>query len=124
MKSVSTNSLYRSRKGWLLGVCRGIGDSRGINPGWLRLGFVIFFVLTGWLPALLVYILVALMLKPEPALPPADDTEREFYDSYATSRTQALQRMKRLFDELDRRTRRLESAVTSTEYNWERKLGK
>lgn len=119
----TSNGLYRSRRGWFLGVCRGIGESRSIHPNWLRLGFVLFFMFSGWVPAVLLYILAALLLKPEPVLMPANDEEREFYDSYASSRGQALQRMKRLFDQLDRRTRRLESVVTSREYSWERRMG-
>lgn len=121
-QSPKNSSLYRSRRGWFLGVCRGIGESRDINPGWLRLAFIVFFFISGWLPALLVYVIIALLIKPEPIIPITNDEEREFYDSYTASRHQALLRMKRLFDELDRRTRRLETVVTSREYDWNRRM--
>ena len=114
---------YRSRRGWFLGVCRGIGDWRGISPIWPRLAFFIFFLISGWLPALLLYVVLALVMKPEPVIPITNDEEREFYDSYTASRHQALLRMKRLFEQLDRRTRRLESVVTSREYDWNRRMG-
>jgi phage shock protein PspC (stress-responsive transcriptional regulator) len=38
----------RSRDGrWLGGVCAGVGRARGINPGWLRAGFVIAGLVAG-----------------------------------------------------------------------------
>lgn len=120
--SQDNEKLYRSRNGWFLGVCRGISEWRGISPGWLRLAFIVFFLISGWLPALLVYVVAALIMKPEPIIPITNDEEREFYDSYTASRHQALLRMKRLFDELDRRTRRLETVVTSREYDWNRRM--
>ncbi|WOO42877.1 PspC domain-containing protein [Rubellicoccus peritrichatus] len=118
----NTQTLYRSRRGWFLGVCRGISEWRGISPGWLRLAFIVFFLISGWLPALLVYVVAALIMKPEPIIPITNDEEREFYASYTASRHQALLRMKRLFDELDRRTRRIETVVTSREYDWNRRM--
>ena len=117
-------SLYRARNGWFLGVCSGLGNWRGISPGWIRLAFVIFFLISGWMPALIVYVVAALVMKPEPVIPLKNDEEREFYDSYTASRHQALLRMKRLFDQLDRRTRRLETVVTSREYDWNRRMEK
>jgi phage shock protein C len=61
-------------------------------------------------------------MKPEPVLPLETEAEQEFYNSYATSRSMALHRLRRTFDQLDRRIRRIESIVTSREYDWERRL--
>lgn len=115
--------LYRSRSGWFLGVCQGIADWRDIGVGWIRLALIVIFVLTGFWPTLIGYVIIAFILKAEPVLPPATEDEREFYDAYANSRTQGLHRLKRTFDHLDRRMRRMEDVVTSREFDWERRMG-
>ncbi|MBI3301825.1 MAG: hypothetical protein HYZ72_07070 [Deltaproteobacteria bacterium] len=68
------------------------------------------------------YFLAALLMKPEPVLPLETEGEQEFYNSYASSRRMALHRLKRTYDTLDRRIQRIESIVTSREYDWERRL--
>ncbi|WP_309382237.1 envelope stress response membrane protein PspC [Cerasicoccus frondis] len=114
--------LYRSRHGWVLGVCQGIADWRGLPVTWLRLGILAAIVLTGvWLP-LAVYVIVGLIMKPAPIAPIQSEEELEFYSTVSTSRQQALRRLQRTFEELDRRTRRLEHSVTSAEFDWERRL--
>jgi phage shock protein C len=61
-------------------------------------------------------------MKPEPVLPLHSDDEEEFYDSYVHSRKGAVDRIKRRYDNLERRIRRMEHAVTSREYDWEQRL--
>lgn len=115
--------LYRSRKGIFLGVCRGIAEHFGFSVFWFRVLVIIAAMITGLWPLLGLYILMALLMKPEPAVPPRDEGEEEFYGSYAQSRTMAVHRLKRKFDSLDRRIRRLEDVVTSKEYDWDRRMG-
>lgn len=116
------NRLYRSRRGIFLGVCRGIAEHFGFSVFWFRVLVVIAVLVTGVWPLLGLYILLALIMKPEPAVPPRDEGEEEFYGSYATSRPMAVHRLKRKYDSLDRRIRRLEDVVTSKEYDWNRRL--
>ena len=61
-------------------------------------------------------------MKPEPVLPLGDESEREFYESYASSRSGAAQRLKRKFENIDRRIRRMEDVVTSRDYDWRRRF--
>ena len=61
-------------------------------------------------------------MKLEPVVPFEEDSEREFYDSYVNSRSMALARLKRTYDNLERRIRRMENLVTAREYDWERRL--
>ncbi|GHB96319.1 envelope stress response membrane protein PspC [Cerasicoccus arenae] len=114
--------LYRSRNGWLLGVCQGMADWRQVPVLWVRLAVFITIMLTGFWLGLAIYVIVGLLLKPAPVLPTSNDEEQEFYASISTSRRQALGRLQRTFEQLDRRTRRLEHAVTSSEYDWQRRL--
>ena len=61
-------------------------------------------------------------MKPEPVLPLQSDEDSEFYNSYTSSRSMALNRLKRTYDSLDRRLQRMENVVTSKEYDWDRRL--
>jgi phage shock protein C len=115
-------ALYRSRNGCIFGVCRGISDSYGFSLFWTRVLFVISSMMTGLWPAIGVYIVAALMMKMEPILPLETDEDEEFYHAYTTSRAMALSRLKRTFDNLDRRIQRLETTVTTREYDWDRRL--
>jgi phage shock protein PspC (stress-responsive transcriptional regulator) len=56
--------LYRSRKGEILGVCRGIAESRDFPVSTVRLIFVLLVLFGGM--SLWVYIILAFVLPVEP----------------------------------------------------------
>lgn len=114
--------LYRSRSGIILGVCKGVADYLDISVFWTRVVVLAFLIFTGIWPIVGLYILAALLMKPEPVIPIRSDEDLEFYNSYVHSRSMALQRLKRTYDNLDRRIRRMEDTVTAREYDWERRL--
>jgi len=114
--------LYRSRRGIILGVCKGIAEYLDVSLFWTRAIAIGLLIFTAVWPIVCLYILAALLMKPEPVLPLQTESDREFYNSYTSSRTMALHRLKRTFDSLDRRLRRMESIVTAREYDWERRL--
>lgn len=120
--SLDRGPLYRSRYGMFLGVCRGLAEYFDFSVIMVRVLFVIAFIMTGFWPVGVVYLVAAAIMKPEPVVPFNNDDEREFYDSYADSRVSALSRLKRKFDSLDRRIRRMEDVVTSRDFEWEQKL--
>ena len=115
-------SMYRSRHGMLLGVCRGLAEHMGISVFWLRVATVVVVLATGLWPGVFFYLLAALIMKPEPVIAPSDDRAREFYDSYAGSRSLAVSRLKDTFERLDRRIRRMEDIVTSRDYQWKKRF--
>ena len=115
-------NLYRSRHGMIFGVCAGIADYLGLNVFWVRVATVALFLFTGIWPTAIAYILAALLMKPEPVIPIETEEAQEFYNSYVSSRGLALHRLKRTFDNLDRRVQRMETIVTAREYDWERRL--
>jgi phage shock protein C len=88
----------------------------------MRVIAVVLLFISGIWPMVIVYFVAALLMKPEPILPLETEEEQEFYDSYASSRRMALHRLKRTYDNLDRRIQRIESIVTSREYDWDRRL--
>ena len=115
-------AIYRSRCGVIFGVCRGVAEYLGFSVFWFRVITVCATMFTGIWPLVGAYILAALLMKPEPVIPFEEESEQEFYDSYVNSRTMALARLKRTYDNLERRIRRMENLVTAHEYDWERRL--
>ncbi len=111
--------LYRSRRGVVMGVCRGLAQYFDLSVTWVRVFTVLAFVFTGFWPVGVIYLVLALVMKPEPMLPPADEMEQEFYHSYAGSRPMAISRLSRTYQNLERRLRRLEDVVTSPDFRWQ-----
>lgn len=62
--------IYRSRTNkWIRGVCAGIGEKYGINPLWVRLGFVAAaLVIPGvsLITMIALYVALGLLLPEEP----------------------------------------------------------
>ena len=116
------NGIYRSRNGIILGVCKGLAGHFDFSVFWTRVIALIFLFIVGILPAIGLYLLAALLMKPEPVIPVVNPAEKEFYDSYTYSRQGAVQRLKRRFENLQRRIQRMEHIVTSSEYDWEERL--
>ena len=114
--------LYRSRKGVILGVCRGISEYFDFSLFWTRAIAIILLFFSGFWPITILYFIGALLMKPEPVIPIHNDDEKEFYDSYVYSRKGATDRIKRRYQNLERRIQRLEHAVTAKDFDWERRL--
>jgi len=118
----ATRTLYRSRRGWIFGVCKGLADYADIPVFWIRLAALIALFFTGLMPLLLIYIVAAIFLKPAPVIEFTDDEDWNFYQAYTTDRKRALSRLKQRCEALDKRTRRMESIVTQREYDWDRRF--
>jgi len=110
----SAKSLYRSRQGAVFGVCRGLATYFEFPVFWVRLFSAVLIVFTGFWPGLILYVLAALLMRPEPLAgvgpsgPSAPGRSREAF-------------RERLAD-LERRIRGMEDRVTSREFDWERRL--
>jgi len=113
---------YRSRRGVIFGVCRGLADYFDFSVFWIRFFLVFIFFLSGIWPVVGLYIIASLLMKPEPVRPIETEEEQEFYDSYVNSRKRATQRLKRRYGSLERRIQRMEDTVTGREYEWDQKL--
>ena len=118
----SRKALYRSRDGFVLGVCRGVAEYLDFPVFWMRVAVVFAAIFTGFFTVIGLYFLAAILMKQEPVVPFESDDDREFYDSYASSRKMASQRLKRMFDSLDRRIQRMEDTVIARDYDWDRRL--
>ena len=114
--------LYRSRNGVILGVFKGFADYFDLSVRWLRIIGVIILIVSGFWPIVGLYLLAALIMKPEPVIPLKTPDETEFYDSYTHSREGAVYRMKQKFENLNRRIQRMEDIVTDKEFEWDQRL--
>lgn len=121
-KHILGGGLYRSRKGVILGVCRGIAEYFDFSLFWTRAIAILLLLFSGFWPVMIVYFLAALLMKPEPAIPIDSEEEQEFYDSYVHSRRRAVDRLKQRYENLERRIRRMEHTVTAREFGWDEKL--
>jgi len=110
--------LYRSRNGIILGVIRGLAEYFDFSVFWARVITVILLLFSGFWPVTGLYFLAALIMKPAPVLRIDSDEAHDFYDSYVHSRPRAVDRLKRRYDHIEQRIRRMEDAVTSRDYDW------
>jgi phage shock protein C len=62
------------------------------------------------------------LMKPEPVIPIESDDQQEFYNSYIHSRKGTIDRLKRRYENLERRIQRMEHTVTGKEFDWDRRL--
>jgi len=119
---LTRSGIYRSRNGVIFGVCRGLAEHFDFSVLWARVIAIIFLLVTGFWPAIGVYLIATLLMKPAPVIPIKTEAEQEFYDSYANSRHLAARRVKRRYENLERRIRRMEHIVTAREFDWEEKI--
>lgn len=122
VKNILGGGLYRSRKGVVLGVCKGIAQYFDFSLFWTRVIAILLLLFSGFWPVMIVYFLAALLMKPEPAIPIDSEEEQEFYDSYVHSRRHAVDRLKKRYEKLERRIRRMEHTVTAREFDWDERL--
>ena len=121
--SVFRDGIYRSRNGIIFGVCRGLADHFDFSVIWARAIAILFLLISGFWPAIGLYLIATFLMKPAPVVPIETMAEQEFYDSYTNSRHLAAHRIKRRYENLENRLRRLEHIVTAREFDWNERLG-
>jgi len=100
-----------------------VAEHLDLSVFWFRVIVVLVVFFTVTFPiAIVLYVVAALLMKPEPIEPFASGADREFYDSYMSSRPLAIDRLRRTYEALDRRVCRMESIVTSRDFQWRQKL--
>lgn len=56
-------TLKRSKDGLIFGVCKGIAQSLGVGVTFVRILTLMAFIMTGFFPTAVIYILLALILE-------------------------------------------------------------
>ncbi len=70
--------LYRSEKDKMIsGVLRGMGEYFDTDPTILRVAFLVFLILTGVFPGVILYIIAAIIIPRHPGVHEAKFTETE-----------------------------------------------
>jgi phage shock protein C len=110
---------YRSRENAVVfGVCGGIAEQYNWSPWAVRFAAILLQVTVfPWL--ILVYLIAGLFMKAAPHTPFRNFEEEELYNSYQTSRSDALDKIRRMSDNLNQRLQRMETIVTSPTFKYE-----
>ena len=129
--------IYRNTKrGWIAGICAGIGDFVGVKPIWIRIAFIALICVTHFVPAIILYVVLTFILKPRSGVDaePASWSEgvmpdRIFADRYmfatvppAQTPGSRLTTLKTRFTALEARLARIEAAIMSDEISLRRKF--
>lgn len=115
--------IYRSNTNKVLaGVCGGMAEHFDFNPTGVRLLFALFTFGTGLFWGFIIYLVLAMVMKPAPVESFRNIGEEDFWNTYHASRTTALQKVQQRFDALDRRLQNMESIVTSPTFGMEDEL--
>ena len=114
--------LYRDPdRGLLAGVCAGIADYLGISPLLVRLSTV-FALIFFPPPTLVSYVVLAIALRPKPSMLYASHEEEAFWRGVSTAPDDTLQLLRRKFRDLEDRLHRMESQITSGDFELHRKF--
>ena len=114
--------LYRDKNGLLLGVCLGFARYRDIPVFWLRLAVLLLILCTGIWAGTALYILAAVLIRPEPPQAPPDLQGDGFYTRFAGSRAAGLHELGERLNRLGERIRGMEDKVTRQDFDWENRL--
>lgn len=114
--------LFRSRSGVLMGVCKGVAIRFDLSVHLVRAGAIFLLFISGFWPIVGLYFLAAFLLKPAPVAPIHSEEEGDFYQNYVTSRRASVRGVYNRFKTLERKILRLEDAVTSREFDWDKRL--
>jgi phage shock protein C len=131
--------VYRNTAGgWIAGVCAGIADRLAIKTFWVRIAFVLLATIAHAIPAIILYVLCVLALKPRSvpagygAAPysagsPGYFADRFYPSAYSTTAPPSagaprLTDIASRFAALDARLNHIEAAVMSDELSLRRKF--
>ena len=79
-------------------------------------------VFTGFWAGAARFFLAGVLMDLEPALPPENSQESDFYSRFQGSRAVALEELRIKMESLDKRLRRMEDKVTQPGFDWESRM--
>ena len=113
MNSVRTR-FYRDKiNGKFMGVCAGIADYTGVDPLWVRLGFI-GLVMLGAPMVIPAYFLVGFFAAKKPEHLYTDRLEQKFWQGVRQSPTRTAREVRARFRDVDRRLAEVESFYVSS----------
>ena len=111
--SVSRTKLYRDKvNGKWLGVCEGLGEYTGLDPLWIRLGFMtMLFVTSG--AAFFVYVGLAMVTSQKPYGLYENDEDKKFWQGVRANPRRSTAEVRSKLRDIDRRMADIETFYTS-----------
>lgn len=107
-------TLYRDKENAkFLGVCSGIADYTGIDPLWVRLGFLASFPLGIFMFTVPMYLLAGFLLQKRPPHLYKDDKEQKYWQSVRQNPKRSTREIRGRFRDIDRRLAEVESFYVS-----------
>ncbi len=119
---------YRdTRRGWIAGVCAGIGERVGIKPLWVRLAFIGLCFIDHAIPAVLFYIVLTVILQRQAGAPQGAPAASYFAERFQAAPpglapSGGVGDVSARFAALNTRLNRLEAAVTAEDLLLRRKF--
>jgi phage shock protein C len=115
--------LYRdTRRGRVAGVCAGIAAYFDIRVRFVRLAVILGMVFGLFVPIVIGYVALALLLKPMPEQMFKSESEERFWRTVTVSPNLSVTELKSRFRSLDRRLAEMETRVTSDEFQLRQKF--
>jgi phage shock protein C len=101
-------TLYRDKQNAkLMGVCSGIADYTGINPFWVRVGFLLLIPAWGFIIPL--YFIAGILLNKKPAGLYVDQDETKYWQRVRQSPKRTAREIRSRFRDIDRRLAEVET---------------
>ena len=101
-------TLYRDKQNAkLMGVCAGIADYTGINPFWVRLGFLLLIPAWGFIIPL--YFITGILLNRKPAELYVDQDETKYWQRVRQSPKRTAREIRGKMKDIDRRLAEVET---------------
>jgi len=119
---LKTYGPFRADDGIIFGVCKGLADHFGWSVGLVRLIVVLSSLFLFLWPTVIAYLVAALLMSPAPAERLDSQEERDIWLKTQLDPEAAMEQLARRAGGVEKRLRRLEDYVTSSEFAWQRKM--
>ena len=119
---LKTYGPFRANDGVIFGVAKGLADYFGWSVGIVRLVLIIATIFLFFWPTILLYLLAAMIMSPEPNGRLDSPEERGIWLQTQLDPAAAMDQLARRASSLDNRLRRVEDFVTSKDYAWLKKM--
>lgn len=123
MTRFNPNKLYKdTRNGRFMGVCAGIADYFDTRPSVIRFLVVLGALFTGIIGVLICYVILGVILDKKPDDLYDEPEEDQFWRQARTKPDYTKVDLNRRFEEIERRTRRMEAYMTSRQFRMNREF--
>ncbi len=117
-------NIHRAPDGMLLGVCKGIAQSRNLPVPAVRLAVVALTMVTGFWPGIALYILAAALMEAAAPQQGGFSEEERFRPDSRAGRARLMRDLKERILRMDKRIQRMEDQVVRPDFHWDKRWDK